>query len=70
MSEAITKATQDVNFVVDNLTAAIETLRGKPRADGMRRLLSLEERCAAEYLAECLELARKLQGRLLMVSDE
>lgn len=70
MNESITKATQTAWLVCRDLEEALEALRGKPRADGLTRLLGLEERMAVTFIAESLQAARELHSRLAMVAGE
>lgn len=70
LSETVTKATQTSALLVDDSTQALRLLRGTARADGMMRLLGMEEKGLQQSLADTLNLARSVHSRLLQVCDE
>lgn len=65
MTESITKAAQAMQFVTGDLLAAARDAAAVERPEGQ----SVRDRALAAYLADCLDLARKLEQKLRLIAD-
>lgn len=65
LNELVTKATQNMQFVSGDLRTATKMAHEINRPEGP----NLRDRALAAYLAECLDLARKLENKLLLLAD-
>ena len=63
MTESLAKATHGIGFVIDDLKAAMKAAQVQ-RPEGP----SLADKVMLAYLAECLDVAHTLHGRLLNIA--